>query len=175
MTAAPISRRLARAAFAFALTVAAAACAGSGSPDAAAKEPQAGKQVALAQADSTKVVVYKTPTCGCCKKWVEHLQQHGFQVETHDMDNVQPVKVANGLPGGLESCHTSIVNGYVVEGHVPADVIRRLLRERPEGVAGIAVPGMPAGSPGMEGPYPSERYDIVAFTKDGKQSVYESR
>ncbi|HEU0015764.1 MAG TPA: DUF411 domain-containing protein [Longimicrobium sp.] len=128
---------------------------------------------AQAPVPGTRLVVYKSPTCGCCIKWVDHVKAAGFDVEVHDTANVAPVKRANGLPQHLDSCHTALVNGYVIEGHVPAEVIARLLRERPN-VAGIAVPGMPMGSPGMEGPT-KQPYDVVAFTKDGKVSVYESR
>jgi hypothetical protein len=120
------------------------------------------------------MVVYKSPTCGCCSKWVEHVQQAGFQVEVHDTANVAPIKNEHGLPQHLASCHTAIVDGYVIEGHVPADVIRRLLAERPQ-VAGIAVPGMPTGSPGMEMGDRKDPYDVIAFARDGKLSVYESR
>ncbi|HEX2092963.1 MAG TPA: DUF411 domain-containing protein [Longimicrobiaceae bacterium] len=119
------------------------------------------------------VTVYKTPSCGCCRKWVDHLRSHGFRVTSHDMADVQPIKRRHGVPGSAASCHTALVGGYVVEGHVPADVIQKLLRERPR-VAGVAVPGMPMGSPGMEGPY-SERYDVVSFDRSGKTAVYVRR
>ena len=118
------------------------------------------------------VTVYKTPTCGCCTKWIDHLKQAGFTVTAHDLENLAPIKRQHGVPQALESCHTAVVGGYVVEGHVPAGVIQRLLRERPA-VAGIAVPGMPAGSPGME--YPDARpqpYDVLAFRAEGGWSVY---
>ena len=119
------------------------------------------------------VVVYKNPSCTCCTKWIEHMEQAGFQVTAHDVDNVGPVKRQHGVPQPLESCHTAIVGDYIVEGHVPADVIARMLRERPA-VVGIAVAGMPVGSPGMEGPNP-ERYDVMAFRAEGGWSVYERR
>jgi hypothetical protein len=139
----------------------------------AASAPQAGQTAAPAQ--GTRMVVYKTPSCGCCRAWVDHVQAAGFAVEVRDMPDVAPVKHEHGLPGHLASCHTAIVDGYVVEGHVPADVIRRMLAERPQ-VAGIAVPGMPVGSPGMEVPGGrKDPYDIIAFSKDGKVSVYETR
>ena len=118
------------------------------------------------------VTVYKTPTCGCCTKWIDHLKQAGFTVTAHDLENLAPIKRQHGVPQTLESCHTAVVGGYVVEGHVPAAVIERLLREKPA-VAGIAVPGMPAGSPGME--YPDARpqpYDVLAFRAEGGWSVY---
>jgi hypothetical protein len=119
------------------------------------------------------VTVYKSPTCGCCAKWVEHVKKAGFAVTVKDVSNVGEVKLANGVPADLASCHTALVAGYVVEGHVPADVMQKLLKEKPA-VAGIAVAGMPMGSPGMEGNY-SDRYNIVAFEKSGKQRVYASR
>ena len=99
------------------------------------------------RADGPVVTVYKTPTCGCCRSWVEHLRTHGFRVETHDVEDVQPVRARHGVPAGLASCHTAVVGGYAVEGHVPADLIARLLRDKPR-VAGIAVPGMPMGRRG---------------------------
>ena len=119
------------------------------------------------------VTVYKSPTCGCCAKWVEHVRKAGFAVTVKDVPNVGEVKSANGVPPELASCHTALVGGYVIEGHVPADVVQKLLKENPA-VAGIAVAGMPMGSPGMEGSY-TDRYDVVAFEKSGKQRVYASR
>jgi hypothetical protein len=127
---------------------------------------------ALAQAPLA-LTVYKSPTCGCCAKWVEHVKKAGFPVTVKDVPNVGEVKVANGVPPELASCHTALVGGYVVEGHVPADVIQKLLKEKPS-VAGIAVAGMPMGSPGMEGSA-SDHYDVVAFDKTGKQHVFASR
>ena len=123
--------------------------------------------------DATTITVYKTPTCGCCTKWVNHLREQGFQVTAYDISDLTPIKMKYGVPNVLTACHTAIVDGYVVEGHVPADVILRLLKERPK-VLGITVPGMPMGSPGMEGAY-SEPYDVLTFDKDGKTQVYTSR
>ena len=119
------------------------------------------------------VTVFKTPSCGCCKGWAEHLEKHGFKVVARDLADVTPIKTAHGVPESLRTCHTALVGGYVVEGHVPADVIAKLLRERPK-VAGLAVPGMPMGSPGMEGPT-SESYDVLTFTKTGKTTVYAKK
>jgi hypothetical protein len=159
-----------------------AACGGAkaGNADAAPSDQTATAGASAAPAaqvanvgHGTLVTVYKSPTCGCCKGWVEHLRQAGFQVEVHDTADVQPVKEAMHLPAQLASCHTARVGGYTVEGHVPADVIAQLLREHPA-VDGVAVPGMPMGSPGMEGGAP-EHYDVVAFTKDGGTRVYASR
>lgn len=143
----------------------------------AATSDAAQSNMAAAQAARgapVRMVVYKTPTCGCCRAWVDHVQAAGFQVEVQDMPDVAPIKNEHGVPGHLGSCHTALVDGYVIEGHVPADVIRRLLRERPQ-VAGIAVPGMPAGSPGMEMGDRKDPYDVIAFARDGKVSVFESR
>lgn len=120
-----------------------------------------------------EMTVYKSPTCGCCTKWVDHLEAAGFKVNVLDMPNVAPVKERLGVPGTLASCHTGVVDGYVVEGHVPADVIKQMLNEDAE-IAGLAVPGMPIGSPGMEGPNP-QPYDVVAFQKDGSHRVYARR
>lgn len=124
-------------------------------------------------AEAPVVTVYKSPACGCCSKWVEHLREQGFEVKTHDTDDVDRVKATMGVPGAMQSCHTAIVDGYVVEGHVPAAVIRRLLEERPK-VAGVAVPGMPMGSPGMEGPR-KQKYSVFTFDRQGKTGVYENR
>ncbi len=120
-----------------------------------------------------EVVVYKSPSCGCCKKWVEHVQAAGFRVTVHDTSSLAGVMERYGVPRKLTACHTAIVDGYVVEGHVPADVIQRLLKERP-GIAGVAVPGMPAGSPGMESDAPAKYY-ILTFDKNGTTSVFGSR
>ncbi len=121
------------------------------------------------------VVVYKTPTCGCCKKWVTHLEESGFTVKSTDLADLSDIKAQYGVPQNLRSCHTAVVDGYIVEGHVPADVIDKMLQEKPE-IAGISVPGMPIGSPGMEVEgRPADRYDIVAFNKAGQTKVYASR
>ena len=128
---------------------------------------------AAAAASALLAVVYKTPTCGCCAKWVEHLRSNGYTVEVHDVEAVEPTKAELGVPPQLASCHTAKIGGYVFEGHVPAEVIARVLREKPQ-ITGVAVPGMPMGSPGMEGGR-KDSYDIVAFDGNGHTSVYESR
>jgi len=120
-----------------------------------------------------EIAVYKNASCGCCKKWVEHLQAAGFRVTVHDTSNLAGVMERYGVPRKLTACHTAVVDGYVIEGHVPADVIQRLLKERP-GIAGVAVPGMPAGSPGMESETPA-RFYILTFDKNGTTSVYGVR
>jgi len=120
------------------------------------------------------VTVYKNAQCGCCRGWVEHLRKEGFDVTAKDVDDLAAIKSKLGVPASLGSCHTAIVGTYVVEGHVPAADIRKLLAEKPK-VAGIAVPGMPMGSPGMEVPgVPADKYDVTAFAKDGKQRVFAS-
>jgi hypothetical protein len=119
-------------------------------------------------------MVYKTATCGCCSKWVDHMRAQGFQVKTEDVDNISRVKETHGVPSAIGSCHTSLVGGYVIEGHVPGDAVHRLLREKPK-VTGIAVPGMPAGSPGMEVPGRKDAYNILTFDKSGQTAVFEKR
>jgi len=118
------------------------------------------------------VKVYKSPTCGCCGKWIEHLEAAGFKVEATDVQSVQPIKASNGVTPRLASCHTALVDGYVIEGHVPAEDVKRLLKERPK-ISGLAVPEMPIGSPGMEGPNP-ERYDVIAFGGEKGETVFAS-
>ena len=118
-----------------------------------------------------EVVVYKSPTCGCCNGWVDHMRDAGFAVRTEDVIDMNAVKRREGVPVDLSSCHTALVGGYVVEGHVPAHVIRSFLDRAPD-VAGLAVPGMPIGSPGMEGPNPVA-YDVLAFDADGRRGVFE--
>ena len=116
------------------------------------------------------ITVYRDPNCGCCTKWIEHLIKHGFRVKDNKSDDMSEIKRELGVPKKLESCHTGLVNGYVIEGHVPAADVQRLLKEKPK-VAGLAVPGMPMGSPGMEGPR-TDRYDVVSFDKSGSTKVF---
>lgn len=122
-----------------------------------------------------EVSVYKTPTCGCCSLWVDHMREAGFTVKTTDLNDLHPIKNQFGVHHEIESCHTAVVGGYIVEGHVPADVVRKMLTEKPD-IAGITVPGMPIGSPGMEVEgRPADRYNIIAFDKAGNTSVYAQR
>ncbi len=132
------------------------------------------EELALSASSDADFVVYKSPTCGCCNGWIDHLREAGYSVEAVDLvayQDMQDMKTAEGVPGGLVSCHTATIEGYTIEGHVPAEAIERLLRERPD-IKGLAVPGMPMGSPGMEGPNP-EAYDVIAFTEDGRRSVFQ--
>ena len=119
-----------------------------------------------APADLPVVTVYKTASCACCRGWVDHLRAEGFTVETVDLPDLHAVKEQRGVPHELESCHTGVVGGYVVEGHVPAEDVRRLLAERPEAI-GIAVPGMPIGSPGMEQGDTRQPYEVLLLTDAG--------
>ncbi len=112
-----------------------------------------------------EMVVYKTPTCGCCGKWVDHMKTAGFKVTVKEVPNTAPFRAQQGIKEKYASCHTALVNGYVIEGHVPAADIRRLLKEKPK-ARGLAVPGMPMGSPGMEGPY-KDAYSVLLLTEDG--------
>lgn len=124
-----------------------------------------------ASANLPTVTVYKSPTCNCCTEWVAHMREQGFPVEVESRMNVQPVKKQVGLPSSLAACHTAVVEGYVVEGHVPARDVKRLLRETPD-VRGVSVPGMPTGSPGMERGDWVEPYDVLTFTPAGDTTVF---
>ena len=127
---------------------------------------------ATAQQKPPMVEVYKSPTCGCCSAWVDHLRDQGFEVRTIETDKVDELKATHRIPRQVQSCHTALVSGYVVEGHVPAADVARLLKERPA-IAGIAVPGMPVGSPGMEIPgMKPQPFDVIAFGKDGSTRVF---
>ena len=126
---------------------------------------------ALAAAPAT-LTIYKSRTCGCCAKWVDHVKAAGFQTIVHDDEDMDTVKDNLGVPQGVRSCHTAQVEKYLIEGHVPATDIHRLLKERPK-VAGLAVPGMPGSSPGMAVPgEPHEAFETVSFQHDGKTAVY---
>jgi hypothetical protein len=130
--------------------------------------------VPVAAQRGAAVQVYKDPTCGCCALWVEHLRKAGFTATVTDVDDMAAIKAKHGVPGRVRSCHTALVGGYVLEGHVPAEDVQRLLRQRP-GIVGVGVPGMPIGSPGMEvaGVKP-QKYDVLAFNKAGETHVFAS-
>jgi hypothetical protein len=116
------------------------------------------------------VTVFKTPTCACCGKWVEHLRANGFAVKVQEVNDTAGYERQYRVPRTMESCHTAVVNGYTIEGHVPAADIKRLLNEKPKAV-GLAVPGMPVGSPGMEAAH-SEAFSVFVFDEGGRTSVY---
>jgi hypothetical protein len=129
----------------------------------------------VAKPAPTVVEVWKDPSCGCCKDWIAHMQSSGFAVKGHDTGNTA-ARARLGLPQKLGSCHTALVGGYVVEGHVPARDVLRLLQERP-GALGLAVPGMPVGSPGMDGPAYGGRkdaYDVLLVQADGSNTIYQT-
>jgi hypothetical protein len=126
------------------------------------------------QARPIPITVYKSPTCGCCAAWNDHMTANGFVVTVRDTENLVPIKTDAGVPGRLQSCHTAIVAGYVVEGHVPADLVKKMLAEKPR-VIGIAVPGMPIGSPGMEQGPQKQPYDVLLFDAQGRTTVYAKR
>ena len=123
------------------------------------------------------VTVYKSSTCGCCKEWVERMRTAGFTVQTVDVDNpgaLQTIKRDHGITPQVASCHTATVGGYVIEGHVPPEDVKKLLHDHPAGVTGLAVPGMPSGSPGMESGGPADHYDVLALRAAGT-TVYDHR
>lgn len=124
-------------------------------------------------AEATHVIMHKNPGCGCCDVWADHLRAFGFTVASTEDPRILEFKAAHGIPGPLMSCHTAVIAGYFVEGHVPANDILRLLKEKPAQVTGIAVPGMPLGSPGMEHPRP-EDFNTIALLSDGSAYVFES-
>jgi hypothetical protein len=124
--------------------------------------------------EDAAITVYKNRYCGCCHEWIEHLRASGLSVAVKNVDSTQPVRSELGVPDSMASCHTAVAGDYWIEGHVPADLVQQLLAERPDDIEGIAVPGMPAGSPGMEGPN-AVTYDVIAHASDGTSSVYATR
>jgi hypothetical protein len=122
---------------------------------------------------ATAMAVYKSPTCGCCSAWIEHVRARGLQVDANNVSDSQlnVIAIQSGVPGDLVTCHTAKVGGYIVEGHVPVEDILRMLKEKPA-IAGIAVAGMPLGSPGMEQGGVKQPFSTMAFTKDGKTTVF---
>jgi hypothetical protein len=122
-----------------------------------------------------RITVYKTPTCECCARWIEHVKQTGWIIDVHNLDDVTAIKDKARVPQAVRTCHTALVGRYTFEGHVPADIMMAFM-EKPKGVAGLAVPGMPIGSPGMEVPgRPADRYQILGFYRDGRTFVHASR
>ena len=128
-----------------------------------------------ATAPTRKIIVYKSPSCGCCREWVKRVEAAGFTVVPHDVPDMTDIKTSFRVPEALSSCHTGVIAGYVIEGHVPPDLIKRVVAERPK-IVGLAVPGMPVGAPGMEmNGRPADHYDVIAFDRAGKTRVYASR
>jgi len=128
-------------------------------------------QAAWAAPTTPVIDVYKSPTCGCCNKWIDHLKTNGFTVRSHDTDNVAQHKVRLGVPSGYGACHTAEVNGYVIEGHVPAKEVKRLLKDKPR-ARGLVVPAMPVGSPGMEAGGRVDPYAVFLVNRDGSTRTY---
>jgi len=175
------------------LTIGLSACGGSAEAETSAdyEAPKPVTEAAYAEKASNELhgeeamhggspemlVVYKTESCGCCGKWVEHMEEAGFQAEVHNVsqEELSAMKTANGIGRDLASCHTAQIAGYLVEGHVPAEDLKRLLKEKPADVKGIAVPGMPIGSPGMEMEgKPADEYEVVTFDEAGETEVFAS-
>ena len=155
--------------------VAAAVVALGVSTDLQAQKPAAQK-AAQAKAAASEAKVFLTPTCGCCSKWVDHMTAAGFAMQREVMaqPELDKVPARQKVPANLRSCHTAVVGKYVIEGHVPADVVQKLVKEGTAGVIGLSAPNMPVGSPGMEGPN-AKPYSIVAFKADGSTYEYARR
>ena len=135
---------------------------------------QASPDNATKAASKHTLVVYASPQCGCCGDWVEHMEDNGFKTEMRRVNNINEIKKEAGLPRQLASCHTAFINDYLIEGHVPAKDVKRLLREEPQ-AAGLSVPRMPMGSPGMEiEGRGRDAFDVILFQRNGTQSIYES-
>lgn len=120
-----------------------------------------------------EMTVYKTPYCGCCGNWIEAMKKEGFKINTIVKDDFHEIKEKNGITAGTSSCHTALIDGYVIEGHVDYSAIKRLLTEKPNDIKGLTVPGMVVGSPGMEMGDKKDPYNILAIKKDGSTEIYE--
>jgi hypothetical protein len=127
----------------------------------------------FAETPPSVMTVYKDPNCGCCSKWIEHMSKNGFVITVRDVSSMDEIKKTMRVPAALQSCHTGVIDRYVIEGHVPADVVKKFIAAKPAAI-GLAVPGMPSGSPGMEGGR-VDKYDIVSFDRDGKTTVFAKR
>ncbi len=121
---------------------------------------------------NVNMTVYRSPSCGCCGGWIEHAKKHGFQVTDIKTDDIEAVKQEHNIPQDLAACHTTMIDGYVMEGHIPVDDIKRFLKQKPN-VAGLAVPGMPLGTPGMESGDRKQAFDILAFDDNGQVEVFK--
>ena len=131
-------------------------------------------RVLRASASPPAMTVYKSPSCGCCKSWVALVKGAGFDVKVVDLDDLAEIKRSAAVPADLQTCHTALVGAYVIEGHVPPDLIHKILSERPR-ITGLAVPGMPVGSPGMEQGSTKQPFTVMAFTRGGTSTVYGRR
>lgn len=142
-------------------------CTATQETDLAATENVSGAQAALV----SEITVFRSPTCSCCGQWIAHAEAAGFQVKDEVTEDMSAIKQQYGVPQSLTSCHTTVVGDYVIEGHVPAEDVKRLLAEQPD-IAGIAVPGMPTGSPGMESGDYVEPYTVFSFTESGETAAF---
>ena len=130
------------------------------------------KKTEVDYSGTTEMTVYRSPTCGCCGVWVEHAQQHGFIIEDIETEEMEALKQKHNIPAELASCHTTIIDGYVMEGHIPADDIKRFLAEKPDNMLGLSVPGMPIGTPGMEAKDIKQPFQVLAFNDQGEVKVF---
>ncbi|VAW42529.1 CopG protein [hydrothermal vent metagenome] len=158
--------------FLFLISFSLVACTGLAQPDVPTQAPT--QESAKLVTTSTTIHVYKSSTCGCCGDWIDRLAAYGFDLEAEDIDNMAAIKSQYSVPANMQSCHTAVVDGYIIEGHVPPADIERLLTARPDAV-GLTVPGMVVGSPGMEVPdVPAQPYDVILFDESGKISLFAS-
>ncbi|WP_166482057.1 DUF411 domain-containing protein [Scytonema sp. UIC 10036] len=125
-----------------------------------------------ANTETQKITVYRSPSCGCCGAWVKHMQKHGFQIKDIKTDEIEAIKQKYNVPQELASCHTAIIDGYLMEGHIPANDIKRFLKQKST-LAGLAVPGMPVGTPGMEIENKKQPFAVVAFGNKGEVKVFQ--
>ena len=121
----------------------------------------------------TEMTVYRSPSCGCCGVWVDHAKKHGFKIEDIKTEEMEALKQKHNVPAELASCHTTIIDGYVMEGHIPADDIKRFLAQKPDDLVGLAVPGMPIGTPGMEARDIKQPFQVLAFNDKGEVEVFK--
>jgi len=150
------------------------ACGDDGPPEPQATETTTPASEEMKTSSTDPVLeVYKSPTCGCCGAWVDHMKANGYEVVVHEQQNLQSIKEKAGILPGQGSCHTAFIGDYVIEGHVPAADVERLLAERPDWVEGLAVAGMPLGSPGMEAGGRIQPYQVIAFG-DGRREMFAS-
>ena len=122
---------------------------------------------------TTEMTVYRSPNCGCCGVWVDHAKKHGFKIEDIKTEEMEAIKQQHNVPAELASCHTTIIDGYVIEGHIPADDIKRFLTKKPDNLVGLAVPGMPIGTPGMEARDIKQPFQVLAFNDRGEVEVFK--
>lgn len=175
-----ISIMIARAAIAAAITLGLISCdqsTSTQSPSTPSKSVSAPASTATPSTTSASatasVKVYKSPTCACCGKWVDHLDGAGFTSKVHDTQDLNSIKASYQIPPRYQSCHTALIDDYVFEGHIPASIIQKFLAEKPAGSLGLTVPGMPVGSPGMEMGNRYDDYDVLLLKNDGTTEVYQ--